>query len=323
MSSAAAPAARANSRRSQAPRGASLEAVFEGLCFAAATALLAALGGVLVSLVIGGWPAFARFGLGFFATSTWDPVQEVYGAAGPIVGTLITATLALMIALPIAGGVAFFLVELCPSILRRPIGTAVELLAGIPSIVNGMWGLFVFAPAFSRHVELPLMNAAPPGSIWEKIVGGIPNGTGILAASIILAIMILPFIAATLRELLMTVPAQMRESAYGLGATMREVVMSVTLPYVRRGAIGAVMLGLGRALGETMAVTFIIGNSHDFPKGIFDSGSTIASTIANEFTEATSPMHTASLIALGLVLFLITFTVLALARLMLRNPVRV
>jgi phosphate transport system permease protein len=167
------------------------------------------------------------------------------------------------------------------------------------------------------------MNAAPPGSIWEKIVGGIPNGTGILAASIILAIMILPFIAATLRELLMTVPAQMRESAYGLGATMREVVMSVTLPYVRRGAIGAVMLGLGRALGETMAVTFIIGNSHDFPKGIFDSGSTIASTIANEFTEATSPMHTASLIALGLVLFLITFTVLALARLMLRNPVRV
>jgi phosphate transport system permease protein len=212
--------------------------------------------------------------------------------------------------------VAFFLVELCPSILRRPIGTAVELLAGIPSIVYGMWGLFVFAPAFSRHVELPLMDAAPPGSIWEKVVNGIPNGTGILAASIILAIMILPFIAATLRELLMTVPAQVRESAYGLGATMREVVMSVTLPYVRRGAIGAVMLGLGRALGETMAVTFIIGNAHNFPRSLFDAGATIASTIANEFAEATSPIHSAALLASGLILFVITFAVLAMARML-------
>jgi len=308
--------------RRRSPRDARLEPLFEGLCFAAATALLASLGGVLVSLAIGGWPAFARFGLGFFTTSTWDPVKEIYGAAGPIVGTLITAAVALMIALPIAGGVAFFLVELCPAFLRRPVGTAVELLAGIPSIVYGMWGLFVFAPFFSQHVELPLMAAAPEGSVWETLAQGVPNGTGILAASVILAIMILPFIAATLRELLMTVPPQVRESAYGLGATMREVVMSVTLPYVRRGAIGAVMLGLGRALGETMAVTFIIGNSHDFPKGVFDTGSTIASTIANEFTEATSPMHTASLIALGLVLFLISFSVLALARLMLRNPAR-
>jgi phosphate transport system permease protein len=314
--------ARAHPRKRSAPRGAAFDAVFEGVCFAAATLLLASLGGVLVSLAVGGWPAFARFGFGFFTTATWDPVQEVYGAAGPIVGTLITAAMALAIALPIAGGVAFFLVELCPPILRRPIGTAVELLAGIPSIVYGMWGLFVFAPAFSRLVELPLMDAAPPGSLMEKLVNGVPNGSGILSASIILAIMILPFMAATLRELLMSVPPQVRESAYGLGATMQEVVLSVTLPYVRRGAIGAVMLGLGRALGETMAVTFIIGNSHDFPKGIFDSGSTIASTIANEFTEATSPMHTASLIALGLVLFLITFTVLALARLMLRNQAR-
>jgi len=322
MSSAAIPAPGVHPPGRTSPRGAAFDRLFEGLCFAAATALLASLGGVLISLAIGGWPAFAKFGFGFLTTSTWDPVQQVYGAAGPIVGTLITAAVALLIALPIAGGVAFFLVELCPSILRRPIGTAVELLAGIPSIVYGMWGLFVFAPFFSRSVELPLMDAAPAGSIWEKIVGGIPNGTGILSASIILAIMILPFIAATLRELLMSVPAQVRESAYGLGATMREVVMSVTLPYVRRGATGAVMLGLGRALGETMAVTFIIGNSHAFPKGIFDSGSTIASTIANEFTEATSPLHTASLIALGLVLFLITFTVLALARLMLRNQAR-
>jgi phosphate transport system permease protein len=217
--------------------------------------------------------------------------------------------------------VAFFLVELCPTFLRRPIGTAVELLAGIPSIVYGMWGLFVFAPFFATHVEAPLMGAAPPGSVWETLFSGIPNGSGILAASIILAIMILPFMAATLRELLNTVPAQVRESAYGLGATTGEVVMKVTLPYVRRGAIGAVMLGLGRALGETMAVTFIIGNSHAFPKGLFDSGSTIASTIANEFNEA-GPMQSAALIALGLVLFVITFTVLALARLLLRTQVR-
>ena len=215
-------------------------------------------------MAIGGWPAFARFGVGFVTTSTWDPVKEVYGAAGPIVGTLITAFVALLIALPIAAAVAFFLVELCPAVLRRTIGTAVELLAGIPSIVYGMWGLFVFAPFFSTHIELPLMSAAPPGSWMEKLTAGVPNGSGILAASIILAIMILPFMAATLRELLLSVPPQVRESAYGLGATMREVVMKVTLPYVRRGAIGAVMLGLGRALGETMAVTFIIGNSPRF-----------------------------------------------------------
>ena len=310
-------------RRRSSPRGASFEGVFEGLCFAAATALLASLGGVLVALVIGGWPAFARFGIGFLFTSTWDPVRDIYGAAGPIVGTLITSVVALALSLPIAGGVAFFLVELCPPILRRPIGTAVELLAGIPSIVYGMWGLFVFAPFFAQHVQIPLMTAAPSGSLMETLVQGVPNGSGILSASIILAIMILPFMAATLRELLMTVPPQVRESAYGLGATMGEVVMKVTLPYVRRGAIGAVMLGLGRALGETMAVTFIIGNAHGFPKGVFDSGSTIASTIANEFNEATTEMHTSSLIALGLVLFMITFIVLAGARALLGSDKQV
>ncbi|HZZ34298.1 MAG TPA: phosphate ABC transporter permease subunit PstC [Caulobacteraceae bacterium] len=308
-------------KRQPSPRGARLEPVFEGLCFAAATALLATLGGVMVSLFIDGWPAFRKFGLGFFTNATWDPVADVYGAAGPIVGTVITSALALVFALPIAGGVAFFLVEMCPTVLRRPIGTAVELLAGIPSIVYGMWGLFVFAPVFSKYIELPLMSAAPPGTVWESLVQGIPNGSGILAASIILAIMILPFMAATLRELLMTVPPQVRESAYGLGATTQEVVLNVTLPYVRRGAIGAVMLGLGRALGETMAVTFIIGNAHGFPKGLFDAGSTIASTIANEFNEA-SGLQAASLIALGLVLFLITFAVLAMARLMLRTQAR-
>jgi phosphate transport system permease protein len=312
---------RAPERRTR-PRGALVAQVFEGVCFAAATALLVTLGGLLVSLAIGGWPAFQKAGLSYFTTSTWNPVTDVYGAAGPIVGTLITSALALALSLPIAGGVAFFLTELCPASLRRPIGTAVELLAGIPSIVYGMWGLFVFAPMFSKHVQLPLMMAAAPGSLLEKLIAGVPNGTGILSASIILAIMILPFMAATLRELLLTVPAAVRESAYGLGATTAEVVMSVTLPYVRAGAIGAVMLGLGRALGETMAVTFIIGNAHGFPQSLFDSGSTIASTIANEFTEATSPAHSAALVALGLVLFVITFIVLALARLLLSRAER-
>lgn len=305
-------------RRSQ-PRGALVAKVFEGVCFAAATALLAMLGGLLISLFIGGWPAFQRFGLSFFVTTTWNPVTDVYGAAGPIVGTLVTAAIALALSLPVAAGVAFFLTELCPARLRGPIGTAVELLAGIPSIVYGMWGLFVFAPLFSKYVQLPLMMAAEPGSLLEKLTTGVPNGSGVLSASIILAIMILPFMAATLRELLLTVPAAVRESAYGLGATTAEVVMKVTLPYVRGGAIGAVMLGLGRALGETMAVTFIIGNAHGMPASLFDSGSTIASTIANEFTEATSPVHSAALVALGFVLFVITFAVLALARLMLRR----
>ncbi len=316
-----APRGPATAARRSSPRGRTFDPLFEWICFSAATLLLAALGGVLISLFVGGWPALAKFGFGFITGVTWDPVKDVYGAAGPIVGTLITSAVALLLALPIAGGVAFFLVEMCPQALRRPIGTAVELLAGIPSIVYGMWGLFVFAPFFSQHVETPLMASAAPGSFAEQLFSGIPNGSGILAASIILAIMILPFMAATLRELLMTVPAQVRESAYGLGATTGEVVMRVTLPYVSRGAIGAVMLGLGRALGETMAVTFIIGNSHDFPHGLFDAGSTIASTIANEFNEA-SGLQASALIALGLVLFLITFTVLALARLLLRSKVK-
>jgi phosphate transport system permease protein len=302
------------------PKGSGFEIWFEYLCFGAATMLLATLGGILISLVIGGWPAFSKFGLTFFVTSTWDPVQGVFGVSALIVDTVIVAFLALLMAVPIAFGVAFFLVELCPTFLRRAIGTAVELLAGIPSIVFGMWGLFVFGPVFAQWVEHPLMDNAPPGSLWDHLTSGVPNGTGILAASIIVAMMVLPFIAATLRELLLTVPAQVRESAYGLGATTGEVVMKVTLPYVRRGAIGAVMLGLGRALGETMAVTFIIGNAHNFPKSLFDSGATIASTIANEFAEATTPLHTAALLASGLVLFVITFVVLAMARMMIGRP---
>jgi phosphate transport system permease protein len=308
--------------------GSTFDPIFGFLCGAAATLLLATLTGVMISLAIGGWPAFSKFGLGFFTSTRWNPSPDIaggefYGGAGPIVGTLITSAVALVLSLPIAVGVAVFLTEFCPRALRRPIGVAVELLAGVPSIVYGMWGLFVFAPLFSQVVETPLAYWTPPpflgpgfADFWNNGVIGdlVPNGSGILAASIILAIMILPFMAATLRELFLTVPPKVRESAYGVGCTPLEVIVSVTIPYVRRSAVGAVMLGLGRALGETMAVTFIIGNAHNFPKGLFSGGSTIASTIANEFAEATTPLHTSALIALGFVLFVITFAVLAIAR---------
>ena len=304
----------AGSLKRATPTGARFDPIFRSLCMSAASLLLLSIVGVLVSLLYGGWPAFSKFGLKFFTSTVWNPVTEDYGGAGPIIGTLITAVIALVVALPLSFGAAVYLTEFCPRSLRRPIGTAVELLAGVPSIVYGMWGLFVLAPLFARYVEIPLMGLAPPGSIWETIFSGVPNGSGLLMASLILAVMILPYIAATLRELFLTVPVKLRESAYGVGCTSLEVVWSVTLPHVRKSAIGAVMLGLGRALGETMAVTFVIGNSHDFPHGIFDSGSTIASTIANEFAEATSDMHTSALLALGFVLFLITFVVLALAR---------
>ena len=298
-------------------RGAAFDTLFRFACLAAATMLLAALAGVVVSLVVGGWPAIHKFGFGFLTSTDWNPVTEVYGAAGPILGTLITSGLALIIALPVALGVSIFLVEFCPKAVAQPVAVAVELLAGIPSIVYGMWGLFVLAPWFAEHVQLPLLYLIPPGSIWERLLNGVPNGANIFTASLILAVMILPYMAAVFRELFLTVPAQVRESAYGMGCTPLEVVGSVTLPYVRSGAVGVVMLGLGRALGETMAVTFIIGNAHGLPTSLFDSGSTLASTIANEFTEATGEMHTAALTALGLVLFVITFGVLAFARLLL------
>jgi phosphate transport system permease protein len=302
-----------------APRGTFADPIFRGACFFAATLLLAALGGVIISLAIGGWPAFAKFGFGFFTSTEWNPVTEVYGAAGPIVGTLITSVLALIMAFPVALGVSVFLTEFCPQVIARPLAVAVELLAGIPSIVYGMWGLFVFAPFFANHIQLPLMMNAAPGSIWEKLFDGIPNGANILTASIILAVMILPYMAAVFRELFKTVPPQLREAAFGLGCTPFETVSSVIVPYVRKGMVGVVMLGLGRALGETMAVTFVIGNAHGFPTSLFASGSTIASTIANEFAEATGEMHTAALMALGLVLFVITFSVLAIARLLMSS----
>jgi phosphate transport system permease protein len=301
-------------RARSGPRGAALDPVFRWLCASAATLLLASLGWIMVSLAIGGWPAFKKFGFGFITSVTWNPVTEVYGAAGPIVGTLVTGALSLAMALPVAMGIAVFLVEFCPKAIARPIAVAVELLAGIPSIVYGMWGLFIFAPWFAQHVQMPLMMALPPGTFWGDLLQGVPNGANIFTASVILAIMILPYMAAVFRELFLTVPPQLRESAFALGSTPLETVSKVVLPFVSRGTIGVIMLGLGRALGETMAVTFIIGNTHQFPKSLFDSGSTIASTIANEFAEATSEMHTSALLALGLVLFVITFSVLAIAR---------
>jgi phosphate transport system permease protein len=295
------------------------ETIFRYLCLAAATLLLASLAGVVISLAVGGWPAFRQFGFGFITSTEWNPVTEVYGAAGPIVGTIVTSVLALIIALPLAMGVSVFLVEFCPRNIAKPIAIAVELLAGIPSIVYGMWGLFVLAPWFAAHIQMPLMMDPDLPSWAQGLISGIPNGANIFTASLILAIMILPYMSAVFRELLLTVPAQVREAAYGLGSTSFEVVAKVMIPYVRRGTVGVVMLGLGRALGETMAVTFIIGNSHGFPHSLFDSGSTIASTIANEFAEATSDMHSAALLALGFVLFVLTFAVLAVARLLLAS----
>ena len=288
--------------------------IFRWVSFGAATLLLLTLAGIVGGLAIGSWPALSTFGLKFFYTTSWNPVTEVYGAAGPIVGTLISSFLALVFALPVAIGVAVFLTQFCPRWLAQPLSTAVELLAGIPSIVYGMWGLFVLAPFFALHVQVPLMMSLPHGSWLQKLTAGIPNGANVLTASLILAIMILPYMSAVFRELFRSIPPQVREAAYGVGATPFEVTTSVIIPYVQKGMVGVVMLGLGRALGETMAVTFIIGNSHKFPKSLFDSSSTLASTIANEFAEATTDMHTSALIALGLVLFLITFTVLALAR---------
>lgn len=292
---------------------------FRYVSFMAATLLLAVLGGILTTLLIGGWPVFEKFGLDFFFTSSWNPVTDTFGAAGPIVGTLLTAIIALLIALPLAIGVSLFLTQFAPPVFARPVAIAVELLAGIPSIVYGIWGLFVFAPFFAKNVQKPLLEAFPEGSPFHGIVAGVPNGANIMTASIILAVMILPYMAAVFRELFMSVPPQVREAAFGIGATPLEVSTKVLIPYVKTGMVGAIMLGFGRALGETMAVTFIIGNSHRFPEGLFSSGSTLASTIANEFAEASTEIHTSALIALGLVLFILTFTVLAIARLMLRS----
>lgn len=279
--------------------------------------VLVLLAGILISLFIGGWEALKTFGFSFLITDSWNPVTEEFGALTPIYGTLVSSLIALVIAVPISLGIAIFLTEVAPNWLRRPIGTAVELLAAIPSIIYGMWGLFVFAPVLSQYVQPWLQNAFGDWAVIGPLFQGPPIGIGMLPAGIILGIMIIPFISAIMRDVFLTTPKFVKESAYAIGATTWEVVRHVVLPHTRVAVTGGIFLGLGRALGETMAVTFVIGNTHRLNIGLFEPGNSIASTLANEFTEAVGVVHTSSLIALGLVLFLITFIVLALAKLLL------
>jgi phosphate transport system permease protein len=282
-----------------------------------AGSVLLVLIGIIISLIIGAIPAFREFGLGFITSVEWDPINDQYGAAIAIVGTLATSFIALLIAFPISFGIALFLTEICPVWLRRPMGTAVELLAGVPSIIYGMWGLFVFAPIFADHVQPLLKTTFGNIPFLAPLVAGPMMGIGILTAGLILAIMIIPFIASVMRDVFETVPAVLKESAYGLGCTKWEVVRKIVLPYTKTGVVGGVMLGLGRALGETMAVTFVIGNAHKLSWSIFSAGNSISSTLANEFAEAESVLHVSSLFALALILFAITFIVLSIAKLML------
>jgi phosphate transport system permease protein len=291
------------------------DVVFHRLTQAFSLLVLLALLGIIVSLFINAWPAFQKFGIRFLWYVEWDIINEEFGAAIAIVGTLISAGIALLLAVPLAFGIALFLTETCPLWLRRPLGTAVELLAAVPSIIYGMFGLFVFAPLFADYVQVPLQSLLGGMPLIGWLFGGAPTGLGILAAGIILAFMILPFIAAVMRDVFEIVPGILRESAYGLGCTTWEVVRRIVLPYTQKGVIGGVMLGLGRALGETMAVTFVIGNANRMPTSLFSPGTSIASTLANEFAEA-ADFHLSALFALGLLLFLITFVVLALAKLM-------
>jgi phosphate transport system permease protein len=290
---------------------------FRHLTRAAAIGVLLLLSGVIVSLVIGAWPALREFGLSFLVSQRWNPVTENFGALAPIYGTLVTSIIAMLIAVPVGLMIAMFLTELCPMWLRRPIGTAIELLAGIPSIIYGIWGLFVFAPFLQQYVQPGLIAVFGEIPLLSSLFAGPPYGIGVLTAGLILAIMVLPFITSISRDVFDAVPPMLKESAYGLGCTTWEVVRYVVLPYTRVGVIGGVMLGLGRALGETMAVTFVIGNAHKISASILAPGTTISATIANEFTEAVGDIYTSSLIALGLILFCITFIVLAIARYML------
>jgi phosphate transport system permease protein len=294
-----------------------LDQFFKVVTRAFAFLVLALLLGILLSLLIGAMPSIHKFGLGFITSSQWDPVTDQFGAAVPIFGTLITSFIALLIGVPVSFGIALFLTELCPTWLKRPLGIAVELLAGIPSIIYGMWGLFVFAPYFSEHIQPWLIDTIGPIPLIGWIFQGAPMGIGIFTAGLILAIMVIPFIASVMRDVFEVVPVLLKESAYGLGSTTWEVVRYVVLPYTKTGVVGGIMLGLGRALGETMAVTFVIGNSSNFAPGLFQPGNSIASSLANEFAEANGEIYVASLIHLGLILFFITFVVLACSKLLL------
>lgn len=284
----------------------------------AALLTLTLLAGILLSLVMGAWPAIAKYGLSFLTRSVWDPVQEDFGGLVMIYGTLATSFIALLIAVPVSFGIALFLTEMSPAWLKRPLGTAIELLAAIPSIVYGMWGLLVFGPILAKYVQVPLQAWFSGVPYLGALVSGPPVGIGILSAGIILAIMVIPFIAAVMRDVFEVTPPLLKESAYALGATTWEVVFKVVLPYTKAGVLGGIMLGLGRALGETMAITFVIGNMNQLDSlSVFQAANSITSALANEFAEASAGLHQASLIYLGLVLFFITFVVLALSKLLL------
>jgi len=290
------------------------DALFRGTTRLFAALVLALLASIIVALGIAAAPALQTFGLGFFASDVWNPVTKQFGALAPLYGTIVTSAIALLIGIPVSFGIALFLTEMCPVAFRRPLGTAVELLAAIPSIIYGMWGLFVFAPFFSEHVQ-PLL-ASTLGVAWliGPLFRGAPTGLGILTAGIILAVMVIPFIASVMRDVFEVVPPVLKESAYGIGCTTWEVVRNIVLPYTRIGVIGGIMLGLGRALGETMAVTFVIGNAYRIRASLFEPGNSIASALANEFNEAADPVHRGALIALGLFLFVLTVAVLAASR---------
>jgi len=291
--------------------------IFHNLTRASAVLVLLILGGVIFSLIYGSLPAIQAFGFGFLTTESWNPVTEKFGAVAPIYGTLVTSTIAMVIAVPLGLGIAIFLTELCPHALRRPIGVAIELLAGIPSIIYGIWGLFVLAPFLQQHVQPALISLTGDIPVLSSLFAGPPYGIGMLTAGFILAIMVLPFITSISRDVFDTVPPVLKEAASGVGCTTWEVMRYVVIPYTRVGVIGGVMLGLGRALGETMAVTFVIGNAHRVSSSLLAPGTTISATIANEFTEAVGDLYTSALIELGLILFVITFFVLAAARFML------
>jgi phosphate transport system permease protein len=296
-----------------------LDALFRGAALGSALLVLLVLVGILISVFYGGWPAFREFGFGFLTSSAWNIGTEQYGALVAIIGTLASALLALVIGVPLSLGIAVYLTQLCPGWARKPVGMTIELLASVPSIIYGMWGLFIFAPLFARFVQVPVSNLVEGLPIVGTLLyARVPSGVGILTAGIILAIMIVPFVASITRDMLDQIPTMLRESAYGIGCTTWEVVRHVLVPQASVSIIGAIMLGLGRALGETMAVTFVIGNANRLSSSIFDPGSTIASRIANEFNEADG-MQLNALMALGCILFLITFVVLIIARLLVRR----
>ncbi|MEJ2479195.1 MAG: phosphate ABC transporter permease subunit PstC [Acidihalobacter sp.] len=291
--------------------------LFKGSTLFFALFVLGALAAILVALAIAAWPALSHFGWGFLTSSEWNPVTLKFGALSPITGTLVTSVIAMLIGVPVSFGIALFITEMAPAWLKRPVGTAIELLAAIPSIIYGMWGLFVFAPFFADNVQ-PVMTDLLGGlPLIGPMFQGPPIGIGVFNAGFILAIMVIPFIASIMRDVFEVVPRTLKESAYAMGSTTWEVVWKVVLPYTKVGVVGGIMLGLGRALGETMAVTFVIGNAHGLNLSLFMPGNTISSTLANEFTEADAPLYTSSLIALGLLLFVITVIVLSFARVLL------